>query len=150
MSDTMAIFYLLGTVITLVTFAVLFAKRYPRQSGWIAIGVAIGIAMMFLWPVTIWIAIAMGLTGFGRPRTRGVACYQKSPLIFPKKVVIPLCLLGVLITIGVIRAMTESVAELRSATATAPATTPAPPVSTAPVPMITVVDGDGDGVACER
>ena len=54
MSDVAAILLLISAVITVVAFAVLFAKRYPRQPGWLGLGIVIGIAAMFLWPITIW------------------------------------------------------------------------------------------------
>lgn len=48
----------------------LFAKRYPHQPGWLALGIVIGLAAMFLWPITLWAALAMWLTGFVEPQPR--------------------------------------------------------------------------------
>ena len=70
MSDAGAIIFLTGAVSICVVFAVLFTKRYPKRPAWLAAGAAIGIAAMFLWPITIWVALAMWLTGFARHRIR--------------------------------------------------------------------------------
>jgi hypothetical protein len=61
---------LVGAGVTAVVFPVLFAKRYPQQPGWLALGIVIGLAAMFVWPATLWAALAMWLTGFVRPQPK--------------------------------------------------------------------------------
>jgi len=62
---------LAGAGLTAVVFPVLFAKRYPQQPGWLILGIAVGLAAMFLWPFTLWAALAMWLTGFAQPQAKG-------------------------------------------------------------------------------
>jgi hypothetical protein len=63
----MAAFYLIGAALTAVLYPVLFAKRYRGQPRWIAIGVVLGLVAALVWPLTLWVAVAMSLTGFTRP-----------------------------------------------------------------------------------
>jgi hypothetical protein len=68
MSDAMALFLLAGAGITLIAFPVLFARRYPGRPGWVVLGAVIGLAALFVWPLTIWVALGMWLSGFAGPR----------------------------------------------------------------------------------
>lgn len=79
MSDAMALFLLTGAGVTLVTFPLLFARRYPQRPGWVVLGALIGLVAMFVWPLTIWVAGGMWLAGFARPRP---TCHQ--PAVAPQ------------------------------------------------------------------
>ena len=39
----MAAVYLIGMLITVVAFAVLFGRRYPGQLAWVAVGIGVGL-----------------------------------------------------------------------------------------------------------
>ncbi len=176
MSVLAAIVLLIGAGVTAVAFPVLFAKRYPKQRGWLALGIVIGLAAMFLWPLTLWAALAMWLTGFARtpdseepkpagtdpPAPAGIGANpasragadahlggllaQRGQAKLPKKIVIPLCSLGALATLVVIGLTAEPVPPSERDPAAAPTTT-APPTSSSTAPPPTVVDVvDGDTV----
>jgi micrococcal nuclease len=176
MSDLAAIILLIGAGVTAVAFPVLFAKRYPKQRGWLALGIVIGLAAMFLWPLTLWAALAMWLTGFARapgsegpepagtdpPAPAGIVANpagragadahlggllaQRGQAKLPKKIVISLCSLGALATLVVIGLTAEPVPPSETDPVAAP-TTPAPPTSSSTASPSTVVDVvDGDTV----
>ena len=176
MSDLAAIILLIGAGVTAVAFPVLFAKRYPKQRGWLALGIVIGLAAMFLWPLTLWAALAMWLTGFARapgsegpepagtdpPAPAGIVANpagragadahlggllaQRGQAKLPKKIVISLCSLGALATLVVIGLTAEPVPPSETDPVAAP-TTPAPPTSSSTASPPTVVDVvDGDTV----
>jgi hypothetical protein len=142
----MTAIYLIGALVTAVLYPVLFARRYPGQPRWIVIGVVVGLVAMLLWPVTLWVAVAMWLTGFTRPNSTGRRRWR---------VVLPLAVLGSFVTllgIGMIVGPTPVAASpapladiippttvAAPATTTAPTTTPPapPPTATATVPTTT-------------
>jgi hypothetical protein len=93
----MAAVYLIGMLITVVAFAVLFGRRYPGQLARVAVGIGVGLLAMIIWPITVWVAVAMWLTGFGRPRSQP----QPRPLL-RKRVALPLAALGGLVSLVVI------------------------------------------------
>ncbi|MDQ4034125.1 MAG: thermonuclease family protein [Actinomycetota bacterium] len=163
MSDLAAIVLLIGAGVTAVTFAVLFAKRYPKRRSWLAFGIVVGLAAMFLWPFTLWAALAMWLTGFartpgsqapgpsgtGQPAPADIAAHPASRAVadahLPKKIVIPLCSLGALVTLVVIGLTVEPVPASETGPVAAPTTT-APPTSNSALPPTVVDVTDGDTV----
>jgi hypothetical protein len=65
----MTAFYLIGAALTAVLYPVLFAKRYRGQPGWVVVGIVLGLVAALLWPLTLWVAVALLLTGFTRPQS---------------------------------------------------------------------------------
>lgn len=65
----MTAFYLIGAALTAVLYPVLFAKRYRGQRKWVVVGIVLGLVAALLWPLTLWVAVALLLTGFTRPQT---------------------------------------------------------------------------------
>ncbi|TQM02839.1 hypothetical protein [Pseudonocardia kunmingensis] len=136
----MTAFYLFGAALTAVLYPVLLAKRYRGRRRWIVVGVVLGLVAALVWPVTLWVAVALWLTGFTRPST-GVRRRRR--------VVFPLAACGSLATfviIGLIvgpapaspagtpAAVADVIATTTPAvpTTTAAPTTAPPPPSTAP------------------
>jgi hypothetical protein len=76
----MTAFYLIGAALTAVVYPVLFAKRYRGQWAWVVVGIVLGLAAALLWPLTLWVAVALLLTGFTRPAT-GVR--RRRRVVFP-------------------------------------------------------------------
>lgn len=143
MSNAGTVFYLIGAVVTLAAFVMLFAKRYPGRSGRLGLGIAIGIAVMLLWPVAIWVASALWLTGFARPPVPEDPDLQEPPGGLSRKVAIPLCAVGALITFIVIGATAGPATEPGSAVAAESGTTTVvPPGDAAASTVVEVVDGD--------
>lgn len=66
--DVLDLLLLTGAGITLIAFPLLFAKRYPRRPAWLLLGILMGLVAMFLWPLTIWVALGLWLSGFARPQ----------------------------------------------------------------------------------
>ncbi len=131
----MTAIYLIGVVVTAIAYPVLFARRYPGQPKWIVIGVVVGLAAMLLWPIALWVAVAMWLTGFTR----------RSPTGRRRRVVLPLAAVGSLATIVAMGAIgprpasppttPAAVADIVAPTTTAAPTTAAAPITTLPPPM---------------
>jgi hypothetical protein len=132
----MTAIFLIGAVVTANAYPVLFGRRYPGQPRWIVIGVVVGLAAMLLWPVTLWVALAMWLTGFTR---RGSTGRRR------RRVVLPLAVVGSLATFLVMGAIIGprpasplagpvAVADIVAPTATAAPTTAAVPPTTATSP----------------
>jgi hypothetical protein len=139
--NSMTAFYLIGAALTAVLYPVLFAKRYRGQRKWIAVGIILGLVAALLWPVTLWVAVAMLLTGFTRPRT---GARRRRRVVFP---LVTGGSLATFVIIGLIlgpapastanapAAVADAVAPTTSAV---PTTTPAPTsASTAPVVITT-------------
>lgn len=139
MSTFTTVLHLVGAGATAVAFPVLFARRHPNKGGWLLLGILIGLAAMFIWPLTLWIAAAMWLIGFTRPPV---------PAGRRKRLVLPLCSVGAIVTLVVIGSTAgpppartprvEPVAAPLSSAAPPPTTSGLPPATT----VVDVVDGD--------
>lgn len=126
----MTAFYLVGMGITAIASALLFARRYPGHRGWLAIGIGIGLVAMIVWPITLWVALAMWLTGFARPRPQ-----PQQGLLLRKRIALPLATLGSLGSIVVIGATADPVPPTVAESAPPAAVTSAIPTPT-PVPLL--------------
>ena len=124
----MAVVYLIGACLTAIAIALLFSRRYPGSRRRLWVGIVIGLAAMPFWPVTLWIAVALWQTGFGRSRISPPTVSR-----LPKKVVVPASVVGSLVTLVAIGSTADP----------APASTPpAIPVSTStssPTPTLSAV-----------
>jgi hypothetical protein len=132
MSDFAAILFLFGAVGTAVAFTALFAKRYPKQRRWLVLGMLSGVAAMFAWPLTLWAAVAMWLTGFARPDPSA-----DPPIKIGKNVVIPLCALGAVLSLAGVASAAGPLAAPTSPTgpmAAATSSASSPPTSSSPAP----------------
>jgi outer membrane biosynthesis protein TonB len=121
-------FYLVGMCMTAAAFALIFARRYPRHRGWLVAGIVIGLFAMIIWPLTVWVAIVMWLTGFARPRSQP----QRNPLV-RKRIALPLATLGGLgslvvfgATVGPVPPTVAENAPPVAATSAIPTATPTP------------------------
>ncbi len=141
----MTVFYWIGAALTAVLYPVLLAKRYPGRPGWVVGGVLLGLAAALVWPVTLWVGVALWLTGFTRPSTGARS---------RRRVALPIATGGSLATLVIIALIAGPVP---AATPTTPAafadvvvptttaaptttvapTTKPPPTSTAPVSTTT-------------
>lgn len=124
----MAAFYLIGAALTAVLYPVLFAKRYRGQRKWVVGGVVLGLVAALFWPLTLWVAVALFLTGFTRPRT-GVR--RRRRVVFPVAAggsLATFIIMGLIL--GPTPASTPStavaVADVAPTTSALPTTTPAP------------------------
>lgn len=129
----MTAIYLIGMGITAAAFALIFARRYPGHRGWLVIGIVIGLIAMILWPVTLWVALAMWLTGFARPRSQP----RRDPMV-RKRIVLPLAVLGGLGSLVIFGASVDPVPPTVTEVAPPAAlTSPFPTTSPTPSPSPT-------------
>jgi hypothetical protein len=120
--------YLIGACLTAVVIAVLFSRRYPGNRRWLWVGIAIGMAAMFFWPVTLWVALALWQTGFGRSRPAPLTAPR-----FPKKIIFPASAVGSIATLIAIGATAPPASALTSAS------TPSMTSTTSITPTLVVV-----------
>jgi outer membrane biosynthesis protein TonB len=146
----MTAFYLIGAALTAVLYPVLFAKRYGGRGTWVVVGVVLGLVAALLWPVALWVAVALWLTGFTRPSTG-----QR----WRRRVAFPLATAGSLVTLvvmGVIigpappPAPPAAVADVIPTTSAVPATTAAPTTTPPPTSAVPVLATTNPPVTTQR
>lgn len=148
----MTTLYWFGGCATLVLCVLLFRRRYPGRRRWLVAGVVTGLVALVVWPVALWVVLALWATGFGRSTRDG-----RPPVRLPKKAVIPTATVGsiaTLVAMGVGAGPptpTSESAPLAStiaaasdvpteSTTSSPTSTTAPPstfVQTVPPPLVT-------------
>src|SRR4249920_1426352 len=127
-----AVIYFIGACLTAVGIAILFSRRYPGNRRWLWAGIAIGVAAMMFWPITLWVALALWQTGFGRPQLGPPTAPR-----FPKKIILPASAVGSIATLIAIGATVPPAPALTSeSTPSVTSTTSATP-TLAVVPSVT-------------
>jgi outer membrane biosynthesis protein TonB len=138
----MTAFYWIGAALTAVLYPVLLAKRYPGQPRWVVVGVLLGLVAALLWPVTLWVALALWLTGFTRPTSGPRA---------RRRVALPVATGGALATMVVMASLAgplptpttptapAAFADVVMATTTAAPTTTVAPTTVPPTSTVPVV-----------
>jgi hypothetical protein len=118
--------YLVGALLTAVAIPLLFARRYPGNRSLLWVGILAGLVGMLMWPVTLWLALAVWFLGFAEPRQDASIATR-----LPRKIVLPVSAVGLLATLVAFGATAEPVA--------ASSSEPARLVTSAPRPTPTLV-----------
>ena len=122
----MTAIYLVGALLTAIAVPLLFTRRYPGNRSWLWVGILAGLVGMLLWPVTLWLTLAVWFLGFAEPRQDASTATR-----LPRKIVLPVSAVGSLATLVAIGATAEPVA--------ASSSEPARLVASAPRPTPTLV-----------